>query len=148
MKRSSLHRGSKPLKRRTPLRKVNPERAAKKWERNFGPHRAFIAALACLVCGRRPVHAAHLDARGMGGCGGDASVLVPLCAEHHRAQEGRTDAYAAEVGIDLRAVAAALWEAGGWWRSYCARELDRSTIEHWRTCAAAVIERSRRRPSP
>ena len=83
----------------------NPERRAAQHERNFGaPHpergdtRADrVRAMACL--GRRvpagggwmpvhvcapPVQAAHVDARGMGGRGGDRRKLAPLCATAHR----------------------------------------------------------------
>lgn len=83
----------------------NPERRAAALERNYGaPHpergdtRADrIRAMTCL--GRRvpagggwvPVHvcsgsvqAAHVDARGMSGRGGDRRKLAPLCATAHR----------------------------------------------------------------
>lgn len=83
----------------------NPERRAKTRARNYGdPHpergdtRADrVRAMPCLgrrvpagggwvplhVC-RTPVQAAHVDARGMGGRGGDARKLAPLCADAHR----------------------------------------------------------------
>jgi hypothetical protein len=76
----------------------NLERRAKASARNFGePHpergdtRADrVRAMPCLVRSRpwhtcrTPVQAAHVDARGMGGRGGDARSLAPLCADAHR----------------------------------------------------------------
>jgi len=75
----------------------NPERRAAQHERNFGaPHpergdtRADrVRAMPCLAAGRAGhrcrgvVQACHVDARGMGGRGGDCRVLVPLCGGAH-----------------------------------------------------------------
>ena len=77
----------------------NPERRAAQHERNFGalhPERGDtradrVRAMPCLArealkwhhkCG--PVQACHVDARGMGGRGGDRRKLAPLCATAHR----------------------------------------------------------------
>ena len=76
----------------------NPERRAKTRARNFGaPHPEHgdtradrVRAMPCLgqrLAGHRcqgPVQAAHVDAQGMGGRGGDARSLAPLCATAHR----------------------------------------------------------------
>lgn len=83
-----------PLKRKTRLRSVNRRRQAKKYERNFGQHSDWIRSHACCACGRpesdtMTIQAAHAKARGMGGCGGDKTDLVPLCFDCHlRETEG------------------------------------------------------------
>lgn len=70
--------------RRTPLRRVNPERRAKLRERQFGPHATRIRALPCCVCGADPPSdPAHIRSRGAGGTSRD---LVPLCRRCHREQ--------------------------------------------------------------
>jgi hypothetical protein len=119
MKRSgpiARKRGLRPgpgPRRRTKLAPINPKRARAKYLRNFGPKADWIRSLPCLVpaCWRETV-AAHARARQMGGCGGDASVQVPLCDPHHReAGEYRTSARAAfeaRYGLDLIAEAARL----------------------------------------
>lgn len=76
----------------------NPQRRAAQLERNYGaPHpergdtRADrVRAMPCLglrrqqhAC-RTPVQAAHVEPRRMGGRGGDAHKLAPLCADAHR----------------------------------------------------------------
>jgi hypothetical protein len=45
--------------------------------------RAKVAGLACLVCGGRPVDAAHLVPRSLGGCDRPECV-APLCRPCHR----------------------------------------------------------------
>lgn len=44
----------------------------------------------------------HIKPRGMGGCNSDGATVY-LCRWHHMEQEGRTDAFEAKYGIDLRA---------------------------------------------
>lgn len=73
-------------KSRRPMRRVNEERSARKYLRNFhGPlqndHSAHVRTLPCCACGRRGLtEAAHvIHARGMGGANGDWSGLAPLC---------------------------------------------------------------------
>ena len=75
--------------------------------------------LACDACGYWPASAAHLMKRGSGGK--DLHNLVWLCESHsepdnygrtwiqgcHPQQEGRTDAFVNEIGVDLYAIAAA-----------------------------------------
>ena len=63
LRRSPLSRGTKRLRRRKPLRAVNPTRKARLYERNFGAYSDFVAlvvkgnrlqlqaALGVLACG-------------------------------------------------------------------------------------------------
>jgi hypothetical protein len=118
-------RRGKPLQRRTPVRKVNRERKAETFARNFGERAGHVRALGCLVgqalareldevedfagrlavavdheqteraCDFGPTQAAHARARGMGGAKGDRRDLVPLCHRHH--------AQAGELGTSERA---------------------------------------------
>lgn len=71
---------------RRPIRRVNKERQARLYLRNFhGPlendHSVYVRSLPCCACGRRGLtEAAHVThARGMGGANGDWSALAPLC---------------------------------------------------------------------
>ena len=63
--------------------------------RNYGERGAAIREMPCTVYQASdppdlacygPVQAAHVIARGMGGCTSDRRSLVPLCMEHHRQQ--------------------------------------------------------------
>jgi hypothetical protein len=57
------------------------------------------------------IQSAHVKCRGMGGCNGSSSDLVPLCGGCHRAQEGvSNERYQAQTGIDLVAEARRLEE--------------------------------------
>ncbi len=69
--------------RRQPIRQVNRKRKKGLWERNFGEKRHWIVTLNCEVTGvveedGHKIDAAHMKSRGMGGCGGDKTTLVPL----------------------------------------------------------------------
>ena len=83
--------------KRTPMKRSNPARRAKMYARNFGPRAEVVRDMPCLVARAREatdlcrgrVQAAHVIARGMGGCGGDARSLVPLCARHHEQSGAR-----------------------------------------------------------
>ena len=90
-------------KRTGRVRPVNRERRRKMHERNFGERAQVMRESQCLVhahgtstdlaaipCSGE-VQAAHVRARGMGGCNGSRRDLVPLCAAHHRQQH--------EIGI-------------------------------------------------
>lgn len=62
---------------------VNRKRRKRLWERNYGEKAEWIRQLNCEVTGRVAedgwkIDAAHTKARGMGGCGGDKTHLVPL----------------------------------------------------------------------
>lgn len=74
-----LRRGAAP-KKRTPIKRVNRARKAKRFEEAFGgkAYLEFIHGLECAVCGCRCelTEAAHLTSRG---AGGKADVIVPLC---------------------------------------------------------------------
>lgn len=99
------------LHRRTPMKRINAERRAKLFARNFGKRSSAVRAMPCLVAGcRKESQAAHVRARGMGGARGDRRDLVPLCAHHHReAGERRTTArlaFQAFYLLDLEAEAA------------------------------------------
>jgi hypothetical protein len=85
-----LARGEGP-KRKTWLRKRNPERCAETFERNFGKlRRAWIVSLGCLIAGHRlhrcegKLEAAHAIARGAGGAKGNRRHLVCLCTAAHK----------------------------------------------------------------
>ncbi len=113
--------------KRTRLKSENPERRAEMRKRNF-PDRKIVAPW-CLVALRLaeyqrahgakmipagwtkcwagepdPAHVVH--SRGMGGCNSDKTLVVDLCRGHHGEQEGRSAAFEAKYGIDLRAEAA------------------------------------------
>ena len=87
MKRSAL-------KRKTPLRKVNPARRARESKRGYGPpkRRQWIASLPCSVpgCNRTEIHNAHVKPEGRpadgpsgGTCKEDFTQIIPLCWWHH-----------------------------------------------------------------
>lgn len=48
-----------------------------------------------------PVDQCHIKPRGMGGCNSDGATVY-LCRGHHMEQEGRTEAFEAKYGVDLR----------------------------------------------
>ena len=74
----------KPLRRRTKLRPVNPERAAKAKAACFGPQAALARTMPCANCDAPgPSQAAHVRSRGAGGKDED---VIPLCAKCHRNQ--------------------------------------------------------------
>ena len=77
-------RPGEPLRRETPLRPINRERAAKREAKAFGAKARFVRTLHCLSCwSPPPSEAAHVTSRG---AGGDSTVLVPLCTACHRRQ--------------------------------------------------------------
>ena len=96
------------MKRRVPLRKLNPERLAKRRAEQFGAYAEWIRTLPCCVTGRWPVEAAHVLSRGAGGKA--AANLVPLVWTEHRALHfmGRWT-YEEKRGINLSAEARRLW---------------------------------------
>jgi hypothetical protein len=75
----------RPNERRTRINPRNNARREKQFARNFGSEEFvyFTDVLsACLFCARRDatIRTAHLlQARGMGGCGGDVSDAGPVC---------------------------------------------------------------------
>lgn len=95
----------------------NPTRRAKLYERNFaGPigHDTWIRARRCCLCNdlkpqTTPTQAAHVKARGMGGCNSSWRSLVPLCREHHQEQGAKGIARIYErYGLDLKRLAESL----------------------------------------
>jgi hypothetical protein len=93
--------------KRSPLRRVNPERAAKRREEQFGPEAEVVRWMNCCLprCrARPPSDPHHVRSRG---AGGTAKDLVPLCHAHHvevHAAGRRT--FEEAHGVDLRTVAA------------------------------------------
>ena len=101
-----------PLKRKTPVRKVNAVRRAKMFQRNFDGgigHSTWIRAHKCILCEtmrvkqRTPTQAAHVKSRG---AGGDWRQLVPLCFAHH-GEQGRLGNVRIfySYGVDMHAAA-------------------------------------------
>jgi hypothetical protein len=105
---------------KTPVKPVNHKRAKGKRERNYPPRtgheQCAIAVKAATMLGRIPadwrgcegsIEAAHVvHTRGMGGCGSSKDEVVYLCTAHHGEQEGRSAAFEARYGVDLRELAA------------------------------------------
>lgn len=118
-RRAPIARGKVRLARGGPLPAVNPERRRRLHERNFGDKATWIRSLPC-TCGRAACRAyrsdaAHVVARGMGGCGGDKRHLVPLSRPCHLEQERvGVEAFGRAIGVDLAAEAERLDEL---WRS-------------------------------
>lgn len=112
-RRTRLAPGAPP-ERRTRLRPVNPERRASRFARNYGEggkRGEAVRAMACLCAAHggcaRKIDAAHVTARGMGGCNSSARELVPLCRVHHDEQGRRGLAdFEAMYGLELAAAAA------------------------------------------
>ena len=80
-------------------------------------HLAFVRKLPCLACNRPPPNAAHhalgLDlGRGMARKAADRWT-TPLCDRCHMTLHDRNHNLLADLGIDERAVARALWKASG-----------------------------------
>jgi hypothetical protein len=76
-------------------------------------HLRFVGSLPCLVCGRTPSQAHHLQfvqLRAMGSKVSD-EWTIPLCVTHHRALHnvGSEEAWWAERGVDAKAEAERLW---------------------------------------
>jgi hypothetical protein len=81
-----------------------------------------IRMLPCLVCGGRPVEAAHIRTGSLVYAKRETGTAekpddrwtLPLCAEHHREQhQGNEIAFWASHGIDPFSTACALWGAKG-----------------------------------
>ncbi len=125
-----------PLKRtgglkRTPMKRVNKERKAKRDAEAFGPQAEFCRMMPCAACGgwgldtyrkyakrqaewtfglafTRVSDPQHCPTRGAGGKDKDT---LPLCREHHM-EAGRIGelSFNAKYGIDQRAIARAIHE--------------------------------------
>lgn len=106
MKRTALKRSSKPLRRKAWMRRVNPERAARRNAETFGECARMARLLPCAVCLRAPPSdPAHVLSRGAGGK--DWANVAPLCRRHHDEQHQLgLRSFGLRHGIDLGAVAA------------------------------------------
>jgi hypothetical protein len=78
------------LKRKTPLRPINPERSKRETERAYGPvaRRIWVRSLPCTVpgCRSNDIVQAHVSPEGRpSGMArkGDACQIIPLCFGHH-----------------------------------------------------------------
>lgn len=82
-------------------------------------HLAAVAAMPCLVCGRRPVQVHHVSATVHGGrITRSHKRITPLCFEHHKIEGSKRSVEALshagfyrEHGIDLLFEADRLWKA-------------------------------------
>lgn len=126
-----LKTDSAPAKPRTPIRRVNPDRAKRAYLRDFGEqHGAFVRSRPCLIAtdapperrtecernpGAGPTEACHAKSRG---AGGDKTDLFPGCGRHHDEFDGRRPlpdgtvgprAFVAFYGVDPAGVAVRLW---------------------------------------
>ena len=103
----------KPMQRGKAIVRANPARRAKMFERNFGARASHVRRMRCLCAASCTcaglVQAAHVVARGMGGCGGDKRDLVPLCGLHHEESGPRRSskraAFEVRHGVNLQAEA-------------------------------------------
>ena len=89
-------------------RKPNPKRNAQ--------HLAYIRQLPCMVCGSRPVEAAHVRRGTDGGTGTKPSdrYSLPLCRPHHDAQHAHGElTFWAHYRIDPVDQALRLWTVSG-----------------------------------
>jgi hypothetical protein len=78
-------------------------------------HREFVAAQACVICGRQPSDAHHLrfaQPRGLGLKVSD-EFTVPLCRSHHRDlhRTGNEIRWWTQFGIQPLSIAYKLWTA-------------------------------------
>ena len=95
-----LARGSKPLPRRTRIRKSNPARAALQRLRDFGPQAEWMRDLPCATCGAPPPSEPSHVGRTRG-AGGTRNDLAPQCSACHEAVHAGRESFEVERGIDL-----------------------------------------------
>lgn len=89
---------------RKPIRRKGKSRFEKRRDRAYTD---WIKTLPCFVARAECwsiVDPAHVF-KTRGGGEYDRGKVVPLCRRHHGEQEGRTDAFNAKYGVDLRAEA-------------------------------------------
>lgn len=116
---------AKPIQRKTRLKSVNRERAAKRKARDFGEYAEWIREQWCVMLGwtstyrripaRKPAHgcwtfteAAHVKSRGAGGHA--ECNLIALCTRcHGELHHVGRKSFEAKYGIQLGAIAADLW---------------------------------------
>lgn len=85
MKRSKPLARTSRLARGARMKAVNRTRKAKELARTYGPpeRREWIKSQPCFWCQRVPSQNAHVGGNGGMSRKGDASTIVPLCAECH-----------------------------------------------------------------
>ena len=101
---------SGPPKRRTPLRKVNPERKEKQFEEAFGPYAAWLRDKPCLITGAVGEYVDLDHVRTQGARGKAEGNLVPLRHDLHMERHTigiRT--FETKYGLDLKAEAEKLY---------------------------------------
>jgi hypothetical protein len=123
-RKKPLPRSTKPIARKTRVKKVNTKRRAKNKARAYGGEErvTWLKTLPCCVVGRPsspPVRHfgeivnAHITTGGMGRKA-DAKLCVPMCDYHHKNQHlFGTRGFELAYGIDLKAEAAkveAAWQ--------------------------------------
>lgn len=94
----------KPLRRKQPLKRINPERLAELRAKQFNKQADLCRHSPCMVCGTFPSDPAHVRSRGAGGR--DKGNVVPLCREHHQRQHQEGWGWILDMGLDPKAVAA------------------------------------------
>lgn len=107
MKRRTWLRRLTALTRRTPLRRVNPERQKRREEAGqvYGPYHRYVKTLPCILAGRSghtcwgPVTGHHVKTVGAGGL--DERNEVPCCVMAHREIHAGARGFEREWGIDL-----------------------------------------------
>lgn len=79
--------------KRSRMRRVNPERKAKRYERDFGALAEFVRSLDCCACDTSaPSDPAHVKSRGAGGhafLDSGKGNIIPLCRRCHNLQHSR-----------------------------------------------------------
>lgn len=124
------------IRRRAPLKKVNPERAAKAQAEAFGPQAKLCRDLPCAVCGKRaPSEPHHTRTRG---AGGSDEHTIPLCLEHHAAihRLGRKT-FALKHQVDLARVAAVIHNSPQ--LAACIVGKPAYVVEQWQRLAAIEV---------
>ena len=67
-----------------------------------GSYLNYIHSQSCIICGRRPVDADHLIARGRGSASQNDYSAIPLCREHHSERhQGGTSKLEAKYNVNL-----------------------------------------------
>jgi len=109
------------MKRATRIAPINRARRKRLHARNFGPKAEWIRDQPCEVTGvcrdfGSRIVAAHMVARGMGGCGGDSTHLVPLEWSVHSDFDTYTEAqFEARYGRTKESVReSAAWYEQAW----------------------------------
>jgi len=97
--------------KRSPLKRSNPKRRKKLYEKQFGERGDRVREMPCLVgsdCSG-PIQACHVVSRGAGGTRRD---LISLCSHHHHQQHQiGILSFQEHYGLDLRAEADAIAKA-------------------------------------